>query len=88
MHHLEMVQRSAARIIMQILHGDRQSMTTILQQWLPVRKHITFKLFVLYLAALLVQLTPLCSLLSAGRLLLQVPKVNLERFGCRAFAYA
>ena len=66
MHRLEMVQRSAARIVRQIRRGDRQSMTTILRQlhWLPVRKRIDFKLLVLvhraiyngtpeYLAALL-----------------------------------
>ena len=32
MHRLEMVQRSAARIVRQIRRGDRQSMTTILRQ--------------------------------------------------------
>ena len=31
---------------------------------------------------------PRRSLRSAGGLLLEVPKVNLERFGRRAFAYA
>ena len=46
LHRLEMVQRSAARIVMQIRRGDRQSMTTILRQlhWLPVRKRIEYKL--------------------------------------------
>ena len=65
---LEMVQRSAAGIIMQIRRGDRQSMTTILLHlhWLPVRKRIEYKLLVLvhravydgtseYLAALLLR---------------------------------
>ncbi|KAK2183673.1 hypothetical protein NP493_300g00032 [Ridgeia piscesae] len=49
MHRLEMVQRSAARIVRQIRRGDRQSMTKILRQlhWLPVRKRIDFKLIVL-----------------------------------------
>ena len=32
LHRLEMVQRSAARVVMQIRRGDRQSMTTILQR--------------------------------------------------------
>ena len=98
---LEMVQRSAARIVMQIRRGDRQSMTTMLRQlqWLPVRKRIEYKLLVLvhsalydgtpeYLAALLLQHAPRRSLRSAGGLLLEVPKVNLERFGRRAFACA
>ena len=96
MHPLEMVQRSAARIVRQIRRGDRQSMTTILRQlhWLPVRKRIDFKLLVHrakyndtpeYLAALLRRHTPPRSLRSAGGLLLEVPRVNLERFGrlCR-----
>ena len=45
LHHLEMVQRSAARIVVQIRQGDRQSMTTILRQlhWLPLRKRIEYK---------------------------------------------
>ena len=49
LHRLKMVQRSAARIVMQIRRGDRQSMTTILRQlqWLPVRKRIEYKLLVL-----------------------------------------
>ena len=49
LHPLEMVQRSAARIVMQIQRGDRQSMTTILRQlhWLPVRNRIEYKLLVL-----------------------------------------
>ena len=101
MHPLEMVQRSAARIVRQIRRRDRQSMTTILRQlhWLPVRKRIDFKLLVLvhraiyngtpeYLAALLRRHTPPRSLRSAGGLLLEVPRVNLERFGRRAFACA
>ncbi|KAK2152818.1 hypothetical protein NP493_2405g00006 [Ridgeia piscesae] len=79
MHRLEMVQRSAARIVRQIRRGDRQSMTTILRQLhsLPVRKRIDFKLLVLvhraiyngtpeYLAALLRRHTPPRSLRSAG----------------------
>ena len=48
LHRLEMVQRSAARIVMEIRRGDRQSMTTILRQlhWLSVRKRIDYKLLV------------------------------------------
>ena len=53
LHRLEMVQRSAARIVMQI------------RQYAPRR-----------------------CLRSAGGLLLDVPRVNLERFGRRAFACA
>ena len=41
LHRLLMVQRSAARIILQIQWGDRQSMSKVLKQlhWLPVKKH-------------------------------------------------
>ena len=41
-----------------------------------------------YLAVLLLQHTPPRSLRSAGGLLLEVQRVNLERFGFRAFASA
>ena len=101
LHRLEMIQGSAARIVMQIRRGDRQSMTTILRQlhWLPVRKRIEYKLLVLVhralyggtpecLTALLFQHALRRSLRSAGGLLIEVPRVNLERFGRRAFAWA
>ena len=41
-HRLEMVQRLAARRVLQIRRGDRQSMSKILRQlhWLPVKKCI------------------------------------------------
>jgi len=55
LHRLEMVQHSAALIVMQIQRGDRKSMTTILRQlhWLPVRKriestHMIFELNLLF----------------------------------------
>ena len=76
LHHLEMVQRSAARIVMQIRRGDQQSMTTILRQlhWLPIKRRIEYKILVLvhkalyeeYLAALLHQYAPRRCLRSAG----------------------
>ena len=101
LHRLEIVQRSAARIDMQIRRGDRQSMKTTLRQlhWMHVKKRIEYKLPVLvqralydgtpeYLAAPLLQHAPPSSLRSSGGLLLQVPRVNLERFGRRAFACA
>ena len=46
LHGLEMVQRSVARIVMQIRRGDRQSMTTILGQlhWLPIKRRIEYKI--------------------------------------------
>ena len=101
LHRLEMVQRSAARIVMQIRRGDRQSMTTILQRlhWLPVKKRIEYKILILvhkaiyegqpvYLGSLLNQHTTKRCLRSSSGLLLDVPRINLERFGRRAFACA
>ena len=42
LHRLEMVQRSAARVVLRIRRGDRRSMTAALEQlqWLPVRYRI------------------------------------------------
>ena len=81
----------------QIRRGDRQSMTTILQR--SVKKCIEFKILVLVhkaiyegqpvnLVSLLNQHTPKRCLRSSSGLLLDVPRVNLERFGRRAFACA
>ena len=95
LHRLDMVQRSAARIVMQIRRGDRQSMTTELWQlyWLPIKILVLVHKALYegtpeYLAALLHQYAPRRCLRSAGGLLLVVPRVNLERFGRRAFACA
>ena len=98
---LEMVQRSAARLVMQIRRGDRQSLMTIIRRlhWLPVKKRIEFKKLVLvhkaiyegqpvYLASLLNQHTSKQCLRSSSGLLLDVTRINLERFGPRAFASA
>ncbi|KAI0237856.1 Acyl-coenzyme A synthetase ACSM3, mitochondrial [Lamellibrachia satsuma] len=76
-------------------------MTTILRQlhWLPIKRRIGYKILVLvhkalyegtpeYLAALLHQFAPRRCLRSAGGLLLDVPRVILERIGRRAFACA
>ena len=54
LHRLEMVQRSAARIVMQIRRGDRQSMTTVLRQlhWLPIKRRIEYKILILVHKAL------------------------------------
>ena len=101
LHRLEMVQPSAARIVRQIRRCDRQSMTTILRQlhWLPAKRRIEYKILVLvhkalyggkpeYLDALFHQYTPRRCLRSADRLLIDVPRVNLERFDRPAFACA
>ena len=52
LHRLDMVQRSAARVVLRIRHGDRQSMTAALKQlhWLPVKWRVEYKLLVLMMA--------------------------------------
>ena len=54
LHRLEMVQRSAARVVLRIRRGDRRSMTAVLQQlhWLPVKYRIEYKLLVIVFRAL------------------------------------
>ena len=46
---LEMVLRSAARVVLRLRRGDRRSMTAALQplQWLPVKYRIEYKLLVI-----------------------------------------
>ena len=45
LHRLERVQRSDARVVMQLRRDDRRSITAVLQHlhWLPVRKRIDYK---------------------------------------------
>ena len=49
LHRLEMVQPSAARVVLRVRRGDRRSMTATLQQlhWLPVKYRIEYKLLVI-----------------------------------------
>ena len=53
---IEMVQRSAARVVIRIRRGDRRSMTAALQQihchWLPVKYRIEYKILVIVFRAL------------------------------------
>ena len=46
LHRFEMVQQSAARVVLRIRRGDLRSMTAVLQQlhWLPVKYRIEYKL--------------------------------------------
>ena len=101
LHRLDMVQRSAARVVLRIRHGDRQSMTAALKQlhWLPVKWRVEYKLLVLvfralhdqtlaYLASLITPYVPSRALRSAGQALLTVPRHNLERYGRRSFSCA
>ena len=54
LHRLEMIQHSAARIIMCIKRHDRQSITAVLRRlhWLPVKWRINYKIVVLVFRAL------------------------------------
>ena len=92
LYRLEMVQRSAARVILR-LH-DQHSMTEALRElhWLPVTQRIDFKLLTFmhsavhaniprYLADRITPYVPHRSLRSADQALVCVPKVNLKRFG-------
>ena len=81
LHRLEMIQHSAARIIMCIKRHDRQSITAVLRRlhWLPVKWRINYKIVVLVFRALHGQL---------GSALLCVPRHNRERYGRRSFSCA
>ena len=101
LHGLEMVQRAADRVVMGLRRRDQHSMTAALQQlhWLHVAYRIQFKLLTLvhgaihantprYLADRVSAYVPSRSLRSADQSLLVLPRVNLERFGRRAFSCA
>ena len=95
---LEMIQHSAARIIMCIKRHDRQSITAVLRQlhWLPVKWRIKYKIVVLvfralapaYVSTLITSYEPRRALRSAGSAQLCVPRHNLERYGRRSFSCA
>ena len=101
LHRLEMVQRSAARVVERIRRGDRRSMTAVLQQlhWLPVKYRIEYKLLVIVfraphnrtpacLASFITPCVPRGALRSADGALLPVPRHNPEHYGRRSFSRA
>ena len=101
LHRLEMVQRSAARVVLCPRRRDQHSMTAALRElhWLPVAQRIQFQLLTLmhgavhantprYLADRISPYVPCRSLHSADQSLIVVPRVNLERLGRRAFSCA
>ena len=98
---LEMIQHSAARIIMCIKRHDRQSITAVLWRlhWLPVKWRINYRIVVLvfralhglapaYVSTLITPYEPRRALRSTGSALLCVPRHNLERYGQRSFSCA
>ena len=99
LHRLEMIQHSAARMIMCIKRHDRQSIKAVLQRlhWLPVKWRINYKIVVLvfralhglapaYASTLIAPYEPRRALRSTGSTLLCVPRHNLERYGRRPFS--
>ena len=101
LHRLEMIQHSAARIIMCIKRHDRQSITAVLRRlhWLPVKWRINYKIVVLvfralhglapaYLSTLITPYEPRRALRSTDSALLCVPRHKLERYGRRSFSCA
>ena len=101
LHRLEMVQRSAARVVLCLRRRDQHSTTAALRElhWLPVAQRIQFKLLTLmhgavhantrrYLADRISPYVPCRSLRSADQSLIVVPRVNLEQLGRRAFSCA
>ena len=94
LHRLEIVQRSAARVVLRLRRGDRRSMTAALQQlhWLPVKYRIEYKILVIvfrarhertpaYIASVITPYVTRRALRSANR-------HNLERYGRRSFSRA
>ena len=101
LHRLEMIQHSAARMIMCIKRHDRQRITAVLRRlhWLPVKWRINYKIVVLvfralhglapaYVSTLITPYEPRRALRSTGSALLCVPRHNLERYGRRSFSCA
>ena len=101
LHRLEMVQRSAARVVLCLRRRDQHSLTAALRElhWLPVAHRIQFKLLTLmhgavhantprYLADSTSPYIPCRSLRSADQSLIVVPRVNLEWLGRQAFLCA
>ena len=89
---LELVQHSAAKVVLRIRRGDRRSVTAALKQphWLPVKWRVEYKLLVLVFRTLLDRTsTYLASLLTP-----HVPRPsrpadhNRERYGRRSFSRA
>ena len=96
-----MVQRAAARVVLCIDRRDHRSMTAALRDlhWLPIALRIEFKVLTLmhgavhnstplYLSDRISTYTPVRTLRSESQSLAVVPRINLERYGRRAFSCA
>ena len=100
-HRLEMVQRAAARVVLCIDRRDHRSMTAALRElhWLSIAQRIQCKVLTLmhgamhsrtprYLADQISTYAPSRILRSVTQSLAVVPRINLERYGRRAFSCA
>ena len=101
LHRLEMVQQAAARVVLCIDRRDHRSMTAALRElhWLPIAQRIEFKVLTLmhgavhnntprYLSDRISTYAPPRNLRSGTQSLAAVPRINLERYGRRAFSCA
>ena len=94
---LHMTQNSAARLVMRQRRRDHITPVLIALHWLPIRYRIIYKVPVLtclaihnlalaYITDLISAYEPGRQLLSASRVLLTVPRHNLERFVRRGYS--
>ncbi len=98
-HRLQLIQNSAARIVINSRSFDHISPNLFQLHWLPFHYRVHFKIVLLtykalhnlaphYLSDLLHLYTPLRSLRSSSADLLSVPKFKMSSFGGRAFSCA
>ena len=99
LHRLQVVQNSAARLIMRVRRREHITAILFALHWLPVRQRIQFKILTLvyrcqnhqapaYLSACITPYVPGRSLRSADHGLLTEHRYRLERYGRRCFSVA
>ena len=99
LHRLQVVQNSAARLIMRVRRREHITPILFALHWLPVRQRIQFKILTLvyrcqnhqapaYLSACITPYVPGRSLRSADHGLLTEHRYRLERYGRRCFSVA
>ena len=101
LHQLDMVQKAAARVVLCIDRRDHRSMTAALRElhWLPIPQQIELKVLTLmhramhncapcYLSDRISTYPPSRTLRLQTQSMAVVPRINLERYGRRAFSCA
>jgi hypothetical protein len=94
---LQLVQNTAARLILGLRKYDHITPAFLELHWLPVKERILFKVLLLswkaqhdqapgYISNMLCPLTSARQLRSSGELRLRVPRTNLRTYGDRAFS--